>query len=699
MAIMTKMRDNMPAILIGLVVMFLITIIFDWGMNYLGLKTGGQDPVIGKINGKEIKYTEFNQVIDRARENQKAQSGQDIEDDQLPAFRDQVWESYVNQILIEQEVEKLGIKVTDDEIYNIITGENPPEFLKRNFIDSLGNFNRQMYLQAIMDPRNKEALAQAEEFVKQQRLQEKLIAYLKATIVVPENEVKKRFYEQNVKADAKFVLFDLNSIKDSEVNYTEEDLRNYYKKNIDQYKVEAQRKLKYVVFRRQPSKADSQSVFNSLKAIVEEAKKDTDFAGLIKLYTNQNYTEKAILHGSLPYEGEVELYKHKVGDIVGPILTYSGYSIYKIVKDSLGNDEYVHASHILIPVYGDSITALKKVNEILQQLRSGVDFAKLAKDYSQDPISAARGGDLGWFGKGMMVPPFEKAAFNAKVGEIVGPVKTDYGYHIIKVHDKSKRIIIAAELNQPIKMSAQTEEEIYQAAQDFAYIVNKNGDFEKEAELMKYQVLETSAFTEKAEYIPGIGMYKQLVKFAFENKVGKVSEVFPTSQGYVVVKVSDATDEGVKSFEEVKEQIKQQVIKEKKYEILKKKAEEARKKIPQGQGLEYLRNLDSTFVINQTGLFNYGQFVGGGVGRDFAFNFAAFKLKVGEVSQPVKGNRGYYLIELVSKQEFDKTAFDIQKNSIRNQILQEKQNSIINNWINELKKKAKIEDLRYKYYR
>lgn len=75
MAIMTKMRDNMPAILIGLVVMFLITIIFDWGMNYLGLKTGGQDPVIGKINGKEIKYTEFNQVIDRARENQKAQSG------------------------------------------------------------------------------------------------------------------------------------------------------------------------------------------------------------------------------------------------------------------------------------------------------------------------------------------------------------------------------------------------------------------------------------------------------------------------------------------------------------------------------------------------------------------------------------------------------------------------------------------------
>ncbi len=699
MAIMTKMRDNMPAILIGLVVMFLITIVFDWGMNYLGLSSDRFDPVIGIINGKEIKYSEFNELVDRARENQKAQSGQDIEDDQLPMFRDQVWESYVNQVLIEQEVEKLGIKVSDDEVYEIITGENPPEFLKKSFIDSLGNFNRQLYLQAIMDPRNREALAQAEEAVKQQRLQEKLIAYLKATIVIPENEIKKRFYEQNVKADAKFILFDLNSIKDNEIQFTEDELKNYYKKNIDKYKLEEQRKLKYVIFRRQPSKADSQSVYNSLLAILEEAKKDTDFAGLIKLYTNQSYTEKAITHGSLPYEGEVLVYKHKIGEVVGPVLTYSGYSIFKIVRDSLSKDEYVHASHILIPVHTDSISALKKANEILAQIRSGADFAKLAKDYSQDPISASRGGDLGWFGKGMMVPPFEKAAFSARPGEVVGPIKTDYGYHIIKVHDKSNKILIAAELNMPIKVSPQTMEEIYQSAQDFAYIVQKGGDFEKEAQLMKYQVLESSPFTEKAEYIPGLGMYKPLIKFAFENKVGTVSDVFPTSQGYVVVKISDAIEAGFKKFDEVKESIKQEVIKEKKYEILRKRAEEARKKIPAGKSLDYLTTIDSGYVVNQTGLFNYGQFVGGGVGRDLNFNFSAFKLKIGEISQPVKGNRGYYLIQLVSKQDFDKTAYDIQKNSIRNQILMEKQNSVINNWVNELKKKAKIEDSRYKYYR
>lgn len=699
MAIMTKMRDNMPAILIGLVIMFLITIVFDWGMNYLGLTGSRQNPIIGKVNDHKITYTEFNDIVEKARENQKAQTGQDIEDDQLPAFRDQVWEAYVNQLLIEQEVNKLNIKVTDDEIANIILGDDPPEFLKRNFIDSLGNFNRQLYQQAIMDPRNREALIQAEEFIKQQRLQEKLFSFLKASITVSEGEIKKRFYEQNVKAEANFVLFDLNSIKDDQVSYNEEDLKDYYKRNIDQYKVEAQRKLKYVVFRKQPSKADSQAVYKNLLAIAEEAKRDPDFASLIKLYINQDYSEKPILHGSLPYEGEIALYNGKVGDIVGPLPTYSGYSIFKIVRDSSVQDTYVRAAHILFNFVGDTTATLKKVNEIKTQLKNGADFSKLAKEYSMDPLSAQRGGDLGWFGKGMMVPQFEQAAFNAKIGEIVGPVRTDYGYHIIKVYNKSNKILIAAELSMPIKASAQTLEDIYNSAQDFSYITKKNGNFEEEAKLMKYQVLETSAFTEKAEFIPGIGMYKQLVKFAFDNKVGTVSDVFPTQQGYVVVMVSDKIEAGVKSFDEVKESLKQAVIKEKKYELLRKKAEDMRKRLPAGKGLEYLSTIDSTIIVTQTGTFNYGQFVGGGVGRDFNFNFTAFKLNVGEVSNPVKGNRGYYLIELVSKQDFDKNTYDVQKNIIRNQIYQEKQSSIINNWVNELKKKAVIEDYRYKYYR
>ncbi len=699
MAIMTRMRDNMPAILIGLVVLFLITIIFDWGMNYLGLTGAGQNPVIGIINGKEITYQEFNQLVERARENQKAQSGQEIEDEQMETFRQQVWDAYVTQILLEQQIEKWGIKVTDDEIRNIILGEDPPEFLKRNFIDSLGNFNRSIYEQALMDPRNKEALVQAEDAVKQQRLQEKLQSYIQASIVIPESEIKRKFSEQNVKAEAQFVLFDPNKIKDNEVIATEDDLKKYYNENLEQYKIEAQRKLKYVMFREQATKSDSDAVRKGLVSIAEEAKRDTDFASLVKIYSNKPYQEKAITHGSLPKDAERAIYSAQISEIVGPVSTYEGYGIYKILRDSLGTDEYVHASHILINISPDSAIAFKKAKELINNLKSGADFAKLAKQYSQDPGSAVNGGDLGWFGKGMMVPEFEKAAFNGKLGEIIGPVKTAYGYHIIKVFEKSRKVVIAADIVNPVKVSAQTQEEIYNSAGDFAYIINKNSEFEKEAELMKYQVLETSPFNEKSDFVPGIGMFKPLVKFAFDNKLGAVSDVFRISNGYVVVKVSEIINAGVKKFDEVKETIRPTVLREKKMELIKKQAEAMRKKIPAGESLNYLSGLDSTLTVTTTGSFNYGQYVGGGVGRDFAFNFTAFRLKPNEISNPVKGTRGYYLIQLLSKTEFDSTAYSIQKNILRNQIFQEKRTSLFNTWLNELKKNSEIEDFRYKYYR
>lgn len=700
MAIMTKMRDNMPVILIGLVVVFLITIIFDWGMGYLGLDTGRQNPVIGEINGKEITYLEFNQLVERARENQKAQSGQDIEDDQFETFRQQVWDAYVTQILIEQQIEKWGINVTDDEIRDIILGEDPPEFLKRNFIDSLGNFNRSIYEQALMDPRNKEALVQAEDAVKQQQLQEKLQSFIQASIVIPENDIKRKFKEQSLSADAKFVLFDPNTIPDDQVKVTDEELKNYYNKNLDLYKIEAQRKLKHVMFREVATKSDSESVFKGLKSIAEEAKRDTDFASIVKIYSTKPYQEKAFPHGSLPKEGEKVLYSGKAGNVVGPAPTYDGYSVFKIVRDSTAQDEYVLASHVLINFGVDTSLALKKINEILADLRSGADFSKTAKDYSQDPVSAAQGGDLGWFGKGMMVPEFEKAAYGARIGELVGPVKTNYGFHIIKVFDKSKRVVIAAELNNPVKVSAQTREEIYNAATDFAYIIDKGSDFDKEAELMKYPVQETTPFNDKTEFVPGIGMHKAIVKFAFENNLGDVSDVFRIQNGYVVVKVSEVINSGVKTFEEVKDGIKPTVLREKKMEMMKKKAEEMKKKIPSGESLDYLTSVDPSLLTTQTGSFNYGQFVGGGVGRDFNFNYTAFTMKPNQqLSQPIKGNRGYYLIQLVSKSDFDTTAYSVQKNIFRNQIFQEKRSQLFNNWLNELKKTSNIEDYRYKYYR
>jgi len=144
MPIMTRMRDSMPIILFGLLIAFLITIIFEWGMDYLGMR-GGQSDVIGTINGINISYQDFSNLVKSYADNQKAQSGKEPDENQLTQIREQVWDNLVTQQLVEEEVHRLGITVTDQELVDWVRGENPPEDLRRNFVDSAGQFRRDMY--------------------------------------------------------------------------------------------------------------------------------------------------------------------------------------------------------------------------------------------------------------------------------------------------------------------------------------------------------------------------------------------------------------------------------------------------------------------------------------------------------------------------------------------------------------------------
>jgi len=138
MPIMTKMRDNMPTILIGLVVVFLITIVFEWGMNYTGQR--GQHDAVGVIEGKKISYAEFSELVKRMADNQKQQSGIDPTDETMRQIREQVWNSLVSQALFEKVIAKAGIAVSNQEIVDWVRGENPPEFLIQQFKDSTGRF-------------------------------------------------------------------------------------------------------------------------------------------------------------------------------------------------------------------------------------------------------------------------------------------------------------------------------------------------------------------------------------------------------------------------------------------------------------------------------------------------------------------------------------------------------------------------------
>lgn len=693
MAMMAKMRSLAPAFIItigGIFVLFMV--LSDSRVTEI---LGQRSQNVGSVNGEDITYQQFSTFLEQAREYQKNQTGRDIEEENMDAFNDQVWDALVTQQLIKGEIDKYGITVSDKEINDAIFGPNPPDFLRNQFVDSTGRFNRQLYEQTLLQQK-KDVLLAVEEQVRQMKLQEKLQNYLFGSITISEGELNRRFADQTVKANVEYALVDVAAMSDSGITVSEQDMQNYYNKNKDKYKVEAQRNLKYVLFSKAASREDSMAVLNNLKAIAEKARKDTSFKSYVEIYSERPFSKDTLGMAMLTPEAAAMLSNAAPGSIVGPVPSYEGAAVYRLINKVPAKDTYVRASHILIPAGADDAKALAEANDIYNKLVSGANFEQMAREKSTDFASARNGGDLGWFGKGQMVKEFEDAVFNGQVGQVQKPVKTSYGYHVIKVTGKSSSNFVVESIVNSIKASGSTIDNAFNSAKDFAYVADKNG-FDSEAKLMKHRVQETPAFTEDAMGIPGIGGNKELVKFAFENDLNDVSEVYKVPAGYIVAKVSEVVNAGFRKYEDLKGQLRPAVIREKKFEKAKVIAEQISSQA-KGQPLAAAAANRQYVKYDTTGFFSAAQSIPG-IGRDYVFADKAMDAKVNSMTGPVKGQRGYYVLRVISRHGFDKSQYAIQRNSVRDNLLQEKKNTFYNQWITQLKNNADIEDNRRAFYR
>jgi parvulin-like peptidyl-prolyl isomerase len=693
MGMMGKMRSLAPAFIITVGALFVLFMVIS-DSNVLEA-LGGRTNDVGSVNGDDISYVEFQNAIERQREARKQQTGEDIPEEQWEQFREQVWDAMVTQKLLEQEIEKMNITVTDEEIKDAILGNDPPAFLKQNFIDSLGNFNREMYDQAIFDPQNEKILLQAEEWVRQTKLNEKLQSLLLASVTVSDAEVKRKFIEQNVFVNAKYALFSTQLVPDSLLNISDEDLREYYEANSDQFKVNEQRKLKFVLFRNQPSKADSELVYKNLENVKNSFLKDTsNFSYYADIYSDFPYSVDTLNPSFFTVEAVDLLRNADKGDVIGPISSLQGYALYRLIDILSGGEKFVRASHILVNDEGDDEKNLAEANRIYEELLNGANFDEMAKQHSNDPGTGQLGGDLGWFGKGTMVKEFEDACLNAKIGDIQSPLKTTFGYHIIKVYNQFSGVFVVEKIVNAVKQSATTVDANFTAAGDFSFLAEKNG-FEKEAELMSYNIQETTLFNEKSVSIPGIGTNNRLIKFSFENGLNDISEVHKTPTGFVVAQITEVVPEGVQSFEEVETRVRQQVLNEKRFEWAKNLAKNILARV--NSNIDMIPTLDPRIQVQNTGRINAQSNIPG-VGQDYSFISAAFSLEKGQISDPVKGLRGYYVISVTDKTEFDSSAYSIQSSTIRNNLLQERKNTYVNAWLAQIKEEADIVDNRYIFY-
>lgn len=367
-------------------------------------------------------------------------------------------------------------------------------------------------------------------------------------------------------------------------------------------------------------------------------------------------------------------------------------------SDDLRKPEQAVLSYVLFekkPSELDDQEAKTRAEETITEAKGGSDFAELATFSSEDPGTATKGGDLGFFGRGAMVKEFEDAAFAAQPGEIVGPVKSRFGYHVIKVEEKRKNEkgedeVHARHILFKVESSSETVTAIHDAAAAFAEKADDEG-FAKAAAAENLTPTSTQPFV-KGDFIPGIGLFRRASSFAFSNEKGATSPVIDGPRGYYVLMVEARVPAGVPPLDEVRENIRQHIFTDRARDAARARAEQALAAVRAGQSFE---EAASAFGAEQrsTEPVTRNTTVPG-IGRDTALIHAAFALAPGQIGGPIDLATGFYIVRVDAKEPADETLFAAQKDEIRAGIFQEKANARFSEFVLDLVETARIEDHR-----
>lgn len=358
------------------------------------------------------------------------------------------------------------------------------------------------------------------------------------------------------------------------------------------------------------------------------------------------------------------------------------------------------------PSSDDSIRVLDECQEIINQLNNGSDFSELANTYTQDPGNqvspdSGRGGDLGWFGKGQMVKPFEEAAFVAKAGDVVGPVLSRFGYHIIKVNDRrnenDEKEINASHILLKIEMGPNTNDALKRKSTLFSYDAS-DPEIGFPAALDSHQVTTKSVtkILDETTALQNFGAFRQAVRFAYNSEVNDVSDPMQNDQYFIVAKLDSVLPKGTKSFEEVQNQIKNSINQERQFAQAKKFADELREELRKGSTFQQLKdNFENIDLITGDTKLLIRSFQS--LGKSNYFVGALAIANKGDIVGPLKTPRGYGIVNIVDISPIDSSDFEMKRDVIYDKLSNQKRNANFQSWYQDLLDEAKIIDNR-KYY-
>jgi parvulin-like peptidyl-prolyl isomerase len=726
MGIISRMRDISPYMLVIFVVSFIAFMVASDSNIGTILNSSSTGSVVGTINGEEVSYQEFELRVKEQADMQRQQNPQAEVDENI--IRQAVWDQFVEEALIRQAGQAAGIKVTQDEVLDIML-DSPPEYLTRNFTDSTGTFNRQAYLDVMTNPdmiaqniaagkkagmipesvdpaeevaKFKNSLLKIEDFMYKSRLLEhfRRASGTAASIVSP-TYLKNKYVNESSTFDFDYIHFNVNNVDAKSIGKpTDQELQAEYEIVKEFTKQKPARKIKYVSFPLEPSKQDTlvaskkiARIQQSLAEAITPEAKVAAFDQYFAEYSGSQLDYQPVK--KLAPDVAAILGAGKQGDVIGPITLQSGTFIYKVDSLRSGVNELVKASHILIKFGSNKDSAKAFASQVLARAKKGEDFAALALEYSQDPGSKDRGGEYDYFPKGQMVKPFEDACFNNAPGSVVGPVETDFGYHIIKVSDKISEEIKYSEIMVTVGMTMNTKKQLRRDALSFKQQLDDGQNIESLAKKLKKNVVETMFFDTQ---MPVLGS-QSLTSFAFSNEVGAISEPMELKYyGIVVAQITGKREAGLRPFEDMKDELAQKVIFKKKMNILKSKANSVYQKIKSSDRLFAVTQIDPTIEVKTAAKVRNNGLVNG-VGNEPVLTQKALLAPLNKINEPVAGDNGWYIYQVIQKTNADMSGFAKSKKDMQMTLSTQSASSAYSQWFNALKDKADIQDYRGKLFR
>jgi peptidyl-prolyl cis-trans isomerase D len=592
------MRQNTKIILWIILIAFVGTILFAWGMNVTGRRRGGSN-TIGVINGQKITYQQFSSAFQNLYTQTQERMDEQMDMETFRRLRDETWNRIVNQILLAEEIKKRNITVTDEELLHYIKNNPPPYIMNNEALQTDGRFDPQKYAQVLADPRYdwRPLENQYRAIIPMQKLQN----LITATVRITDAEVLEDFKKNNEKVQVRYVAFQPGQFSVEESVFTEEAMRRYYREHQEDFLQPRQANLDYVLIEKTPGPADE-----------------------------------------------------------------------------------------------DSTRA--ELNLIRERILAGEDFAELAKVYSQGP-TAAQGGDLGFFGRGVMDSVFESTAFALATGEISEPVRSAFGWHIIKVEEKKKvngeeqvraRHILLKVLPGPETLAA-IQERIKEVAQRA-----KEVGLQEAAEEFKLEVKQTGFFRQGGDFIPGLGRASDATLYAFSKKPPAIGGPFENESGAYVVSLRERKEAGVPPLAEIADRVRASLKRERQQELARQQAEEFRRILSETGDLGQAAS-QAGVTLEQTKMFSRRDYVPG-IGEINEFVGTAFGLPEGGISNLVETTRGFYFLEIVAREEADLDQFAEQKETLKIDLLRQKQNQAYSDWFDHIRAKADIKDYRDRFF-